>query len=257
MLKLSNVTKSFSGCFEPVLNSINLELQNGDFCVLIGSNGSGKSTLISSITGQYQIDSGNIIIDAKDMTNKDRSHLIATVIQDVNKATIPEMTLLENMVLSKMRGQKVKFSFYQSFESEIFTLVKELGIGLEAYINKPIGSLSGGQRQMIATLMAIYSKPQILFLDEHTSALDPQSQNMLMRYSAHAIKQHNITTLMVTHKLEDAIKYGNRLIMLHKGRIVFEACDAKKSALKVSELLTVFHKYEDLEITYRGVQNDN
>jgi putative ABC transport system ATP-binding protein len=257
MLKLLNVTKSFSGCFEPVLNSINLELQKGDFCVLIGSNGSGKSTLISSIAGQYEIDHGSIIIDAQDMTSKDRSHLIATVIQDVNKATIPQMTLLENMVLSKMRGKKAEFSFYQSYESEIFALVKELGIGLESYINKPLTSLSGGQRQMIATLMAIYSKPQILFLDEHTSALDPKSQNMLMQYSADAISKHNITTLMVTHKLDDAIKYGNRLIMLHKGRIVFEAKDDKKSALNIQELLTIFHKYEDLEITKGGSQNDN
>lgn len=248
MLKLLNVTKLFSGCFEPVLKSVNLELKNGDFCVLIGSNGSGKSTLIGAIAGQHEIDDGKIIIDGRDMTGKDRSHLIATVIQDVNKATIPQMTLLENVALSKMRGKRAKFSFYKSFEQEISSLVKELGIGLESYINKPLSSLSGGQRQMIATLMAISSKPQILFLDEHTSALDPKSQNMLMQYSARAINQHCITTIMVTHKLDDAIKYGNRLIMLHKGRIVFEVSGAKKSALTVSELLAIFHKYEDSEI---------
>lgn len=252
MLKLTNVTKSFNSSFEPVLKSIDLELEAGDFCVLIGSNGSGKSTLISSIAGEYPIDSGTIIIDGNDVTNKDRSHLIATVVQDVNKATIPQMTLLENMVLGITRSKKPTLNFYRNLEHQILSLVKELNIGLENYLNRPLDNLSGGQRQMIATLMAISSKPQILFLDEHTSALDPKSQKKLMEYTASAIKQHKITTLMVTHKLEDAIKYGNRLIMLHQGQVIFTATADEKSTLTVNELLTIFHKYEDLTLCEGG-----
>ncbi len=256
MLKLINIIKSFSGCFEPVLKGIDLELQHGDFCVVIGSNGSGKSTLMRMISGEYTADSGSIIIDKNDLTNKDRSHLISSVVQDVNKGTIPEMTLLENMVLSTVRGRRAKFAFYNQYEKETVNRLQKLGIGLESYINKPLSSLSGGQRQMIATLMAVNSEPQILLLDEHTSALDPKMQRLLMDYTARAINQHKITTLMITHKLDDAIKYGNRLIMLHKGQIVFDIFGTAKSELNVAELLALFHKYEDLTLTSEA-QNDN
>lgn len=228
MLNLYNIQKSFPGNFEPTLKDINLELDPGEFCIVIGSNGSGKSTLIKTISGEYSLDSGKITIDGQDVTKQDRSKFIASVTQDVSKGTIPEMTLLENMVLSQMRNKAAGLSFYQNQETEIVTIIKSLGMGLEHYINDPLQKLSGGQKQIIATLMAISSEPSILLLDEHTSALDPKMQSLLMKYTASSITQNAITTLMITHKLDDAAKYGNRLIMLHEGRIVFDAQGEEK-----------------------------
>lgn len=241
MLSLIDVTKSFSGG-KPALQGINLSLTPGEFCVIIGSNGSGKSTLMRCISGQYTIDGGKIDLGKK--------AIIACVNQDINKGTIPEMTLLENIVLSKLLGKQANLKFYKNYENEIITIVKELNLGLENYIFQPLSQLSGGQRQMIATLMAIISKPNILLLDEHTSALDPKMQNILMDYTAKSIVQNNITSLMITHKLDDAIRYGNRLVMLHMGRIVLDVSNKEKACLDANKLLNLFHQYEDL--TLRG-----
>lgn len=256
MLKLTNITKSFPGVFEPILKEINLELEQGDFCVIIGANGSGKSTLMKVISGEHAADSGDVIIKGQPFTNRERDQLIASVIQDVNKGTIPEMTLLENMALSKMRTEKAGFGFYSRYEDELAKQIKGLGIGLESYINQPLSMLSGGQRQMVATIMAVSSKPSILLLDEHTSALDPKMQKTLMDYTASAIAEHKLTSLMITHRLDDAIRYGNRLIMLHRGAIVFDISGEDKATLSVAELLTLFHKYEDLGLISE-TQNDN
>lgn len=239
MLNLKNVEKSFPGNFSPVLKGIDLDLSFGEFCVVIGSNGSGKSTLIRSISGEYTIDSGVINTNNK---------IIASVTQDINKGTIPEMTLLENIVLSKLLAKSASFSFYKDQREEVIAIVKELRIGLEDYIDQPLSSLSGGQRQMIATLMAIHAKPDILLLDEHTSALDPKAQNLLIEYTTKSIVNNKITALMITHKLDDAIRYGDRLIMLHQGKIVLDLQGDKKKELTVNKLLDLFHSYEDLTL---------
>lgn len=252
MLKLYNVKKSFPGNFEPTLKDISLQLVKGEFCIIIGSNGSGKSTLMRTLSGEYNLDGGKIEIDGKDVTKQDRSKFIACVTQDVSKGTITEMTLLENMVLSQMRGQPGNLDFYKKKEAEIISIIKGLGMGLEAYINEPLQKLSGGQKQVIATLMALSSKPEILLLDEHTSALDPKMQKLLMKYTTDSIRQHGITTMMITHKLDDAAAYGNRLIMLHEGRIVLDVQGEEKKALDVNTLLALFHQYEDLTLKSSG-----
>lgn len=252
MLKLCDIKKSFPGNFEPVLKNINLELGRGEFCIVIGSNGSGKSTLMRTILGEYPLDSGKIEINKIDVTKKDRSRYIACVTQDVNQGTITEMTLLENMVLSQMRNKTSQFGFYAAQEQEIIAIIKEIGMGLEQYINEPLQKLSGGQKQIIATLMAISSKPEILLLDEHTSALDPKMQKVLMKYTSKSIVELNITTMMVTHKLDDAIAFGSRLIMLHQGQIVLDVRDDEKKALDVNTLLSLFHKYEDMTLKSSG-----
>lgn len=239
MLNLKNVEKSFPGNFAPVLKGIDLELSPGEFCVVIGSNGSGKSTLMRAISGEYTIDSGVVNTNNK---------IIASVTQDINKGTIPEMTLLENIVLSKLLAKSASFNFYKHQRESAINIVKELGIGLEKYIDQNLGSLSGGQRQMIATLMAIHANPDILLLDEHTSALDPKAQNLLIEYTAKSIVSNKITALMITHKLDDAIRYGDRLIMLHQGKIVLDLQGDKKKALTVNKLLDLFHSYEDLTL---------
>ena len=156
------------------------------------------------------------------------------------------MTLLENMVLSGLLGKNASFAFYQKKLDEIKLIVEDLSMGLEAYIDKPLSVLSGGQRQMIATLMAISSKPDILLLDEHTSALDPKTQDLLMKYTANAISINKLTSIMITHKLNDALHYGNRLIMMHQGQIVFDIKNKEKEALTIDDLLSLFHQYEDL-----------
>ncbi len=253
MLQLTNIQKSFSGNFEPTLKGINLELLAGEFCVLIGSNGSGKSTLLRSIAGEYQTDTGHIKIAGQDVTAMSlsrRASFIGSVTQDINKGTIPEMTLLENMVLSCMRCRKSSLRFYAVHEEEVLRIVQGLGMGLEQYLYSPLNVLSGGQRQMIATLMAIASKPTILLLDEHTSALDPKTQSILMEYTANSVAQKNITTLMITHKLDDAIRYGDRIIMMDRGCIVLDTKD--KQSLQVNELLALFHHYEDMMLQSEG-----
>jgi putative tryptophan/tyrosine transport system ATP-binding protein len=245
MLTLTNISKTFSGAFKPVLTQINLHLQEGDFCIVIGSNGSGKSTLIKIILGEYAPETGKIIIENDDLTKRDRSQAIASVAQDVNQGTIPEMTLLENMILSLSRTKKTGFSFYRRQAKQVTQKIKALGIGLEQYLYTPLTHLSGGQRQMVATIMAMTSHPKLLLLDEHTSALDPTTQRMVMAYTAEAIAEQQLTSLMITHNLADAINYGNRLIMLHEGQIVFDVAGEKKANLNVSELLALFHTYED------------
>ncbi|MDF2965274.1 MAG: transporter ATP-binding protein [Rickettsiaceae bacterium] len=248
MLELIDITKSFPGRFEPTLKSINLEIHKGEFCVIIGSNGSGKSTLMRCISGEYKVDHGRININGENFTYRNRSKLIATVVQDVNKGTIPELSLLENMVFSMGRRSSPKLTMYRKFKEEISDQIKELNLRLEAFIDTPLATLSGGQRQMVATIMAVNSKPEILLLDEHTSALDPRTQSLLMEFTASTIRNNKLTSLMITHKLDDAIKFGNRLIMLHQGRIVMDVKGQEKTSLTIDQLIALFHKYEDLTL---------
>ncbi len=235
MLIITNLTKHFKGNFAATLQGINLQLSAGEFCILVGDNGSGKSTLLSCISGEYQFDEGNINIDKRK---------VASVTQDINKGTIPEMTCLENMMLGKLRNKVPSLSLYHHHRDEIINTLKEIGGGLENYIDKPLINLSGGQRQMVATLMGIGLNPEVLLLDEHTCALDPKAQKFLMEYTVKAIARKGITTIMVTHKLEDAILYGDRLIMMHKGKIVLDAKGSDKNLLRVDDLFKLYHDYE-------------
>ncbi len=245
MLLIKDLSKSFSDV-SPTLCGINLHIQKGQFCVIIGSNGSGKSTLLKTISGEHQVDMGSIFISEKDVTDMPihkRSMWISSVTQDISKGTIEHMTLLENIMLSLMRSKKSTFAFYSHDTKPIIKAIQELNLGLETYLHSPLGTLSGGQRQAIATLMAILSNPDILLLDEHTSALDPKIQQKLMKYTASKIKENGLTSLMVTHNLSDALRYGDRLIMIHRGKIVMDVSD--KSFLDQESLLQKFHEYED------------
>jgi putative ABC transport system ATP-binding protein len=238
MLELVNVKKSFSGTFKPVLNGLSLTLEPGEFCVLIGANGSGKSTLMKVISGNHTVDAGHVR----------RNGSVAQVLQDVRLGTIASMTLLENIVISCVSNQRARFSFYKRYKNYALEQIKSIGIGLEQYIDKPIGALSGGQRQIIATLMAVNSGSKILLLDEHTSALDPKMQTKLMEYTANAVAEQRLTTMMITHNMEDAVKYGDRLIMLHNGRIVRDIRGREKAELNVRSLVSLFHKIEESDL---------
>ncbi|MDR2268017.1 MAG: ATP-binding cassette domain-containing protein [Holosporaceae bacterium] len=243
MLEIINVTKSFSGVFEPVLKEINLSLKEGEFCTVIGANGSGKSTLMKIISGEYSADSGEVV----------RNGEISQVVQDVNKGTIQSMTMLENIAISSTKTPC--FSFYKRHKSKAVDKIRSLNIDLEKFIDQPLSVLSGGQRQTIATLMALNSGGKILLLDEHTSALDPKMQLLLMEYTEKSIRELGLTTLMITHNMDDAVKYGDRLIMMHKGRIVADLNGREKSSLEIQSLLDMFHKFEDQSLSHNGGEN--
>lgn len=233
MITFQNIKKSFPGMFKPVLNNFNLTIQKGDFCILVGANGSGKSTLLKLINGDYVPDSGQILCQEK----------VAQVFQNVNLGTVPQMTLLENMALSEMKPPKLLF--YQRHRKTILKKLKELNFGLEAHLDQPLERLSGGQKQIIATLMALNSRRNILLLDEHTSALDPNMQKILMDYTHEETIKQKLTTIMITHKMDQAIQYGNRLLMLHEGKIVFDRRGKDKAKLVLSDLISLFHQYQE------------
>lgn len=244
MIEVKNIKKSFLGLSKPVIDNISISLKKGDFCVIIGANGCGKSTLLKLISKDYAIDSGSIAVNGS----------ISQVWQDVNLGTIAQMNILENIALNCII--KPKFLFYSRYKNEVIKQITQLNIGIEKYLYTPLKNLSGGQRQMIATLMAVHAKNNILLLDEHTSALDPNMQNILMKYTDEQIKKHCLTTIMITHKMDDAIKYGNRLIMMHKGKIVFDVSNEEKKSLKVNDVLNLFHSYEDTTLV-SGAKNEH
>lgn len=240
MLQLKKINKTFKGMAEPVLKEINLTLHVGEFCVVIGANGSGKSTLMKVISGECEADSGKLEISH---TNT-KAPRIAQVTQDINKGTVPELTLLENVALSLMRKDKPAFGFYKRFYPQAQAKLRLLELDLEPYMHLPLHTLSGGQRQMVATLMAIDSGAPLLLLDEHTSALDPKMQARLMAFTARAVADSNLTTLMITHSLADALQYGNRLIVLQAGQIVMDVAGVAKAKITLPQLVDLFHQPE-------------
>jgi putative ABC transport system ATP-binding protein len=248
MLNITNLYKSFPLRSEPVLGGINLSVISGEFCVIIGSNGSGKSTLFKTILGEYEADEGSIYLDTLCMNKlhlHQRAPYISSVVQNIVKGTVDDMTLLENLVLSYLRGKAPALKFYDHYEQKMYKIIAELGIGLERYLYSPIHLLSGGQRQIIATLMSMISDTKLLLLDEHTSALDPKTQRILMEYTSAKIQELGITTLMITHDFDDAIEYGNRLLMMHHGKIVLDIDGRAKKNLTKSQLLHLFHNIQD------------
>jgi len=245
MLELHNITKLFPQNAEATLKDINLKVNEGEYCIILGSNGSGKSTLLKVISGEYQANSGEVVLNGTNVTKyplHTRAKEIGSVAQDVNKGTIDDMTLLENISLSKMRGSHAKYKFFTNQTDEIVKDIKLLGLDLEKYINTNISSLSGGQRQSIASLMAMSPKPSLLLLDEHTSALDPRSKEKIMNFTDSYIKNHNITTIMITHSIADAVNYGNRLLIMHHGVITYDVSGAEKSKLNEQAIMDILHK---------------
>lgn len=251
MLKLHKITKSFPLVFEPILKDISLELKEGDFAILIGSNGSGKTTLFKTISGEYLPDTGQIFLDNCDITKLPtykRAKLISSVSQDITKGTIQEMSVLENMALSYMRGKASSFKTYKKILPLLREKITSLKLGLEKYLDTPLAALSGGQRQLIATIMAMSSNPALLLLDEHCSALDPKTQEILMAYTSKTILEQKKTALMITHNVKDVLTYGNRLLMLRQGKIVADLDASQKQKLSLNDLLHMFQKEEGLHV---------
>ena len=248
MLKINEVYKTFNrGTINEkhALNGVNLELNEGDFVTIIGGNGAGKSTLLNSICGVFPVDSGSIIIDGIDVTRlpeHKRAKYLGRVFQDPMMGTAADMWIEENMSLAYRRGQRrgLKWAI-TSKERKIYKeMLSQLGLGLENRLSSKVGLLSGGQRQALTLLMAVMQKPKLLLLDEHTAALDPKTAETVLNLSDKFIAEDNLTTLMITHNMKDAIAHGNRLIMMHEGRVIYNVSGEEKKKLTVDDLLMKF-----------------
>lgn len=248
MLEIRNVYKTFNpGTINEkvALNNLCLTLNDGDFVTVIGGNGAGKSTMLNAISGVWKPDCGSIIIDGTDVTNMPehkRARFLGRVFQDPMMGTAADMSIQENMALAIRRG-KLRGLGWGITEKEKAYFRQELAsleLGLESRVTSKVGLLSGGQRQAVTLLMATLKKPRLLLLDEHTAALDPKTAAKVLELSEKIIKEHALTALMVTHNMKDAIRYGNRLVMMHEGRIIFDVSGQEKQNLTVEELVEKF-----------------
>ena len=249
MLKLTGINKIFNkGTVneKQVLFDINLTLNDGDFVTVIGGNGAGKSTIQNIITGTFFPDSGKVEINGKDITNLPeykRAKYIGRVFQDPMLGTAAGLWLEENMALAYSRGEKRSLFKWMTDKDKIDLFEKELsklGLGLENRLRTRVKYLSGGQRQAITLLMATMKKPELLMLDEHTAALDPKTSKLVLDLTNEIVTKDNITTLMVTHNMKDALTYGNRLIMMEQGKIIFDVRGEEKKKMTVDDLLSKF-----------------
>ena len=235
------------------LDGVSLHLNDGDFVTMIGGNGAGKSTLLNAIAGVWPVDSGKVIIDGNDVTGLSehkRAPWLGRVFQDPMMGTAASMQIIENLALAKRRGQKrgLKPGVTKAEKDEYRDLLATLGLGLEDRLTQKVGLLSGGQRQALTLLMATLNKPKLLLLDEHTAALDPRTAQKVLTLSDQIIKEHNLMTMMVTHNMKDAIRYGNRLIMMNEGKIILDIKGDEKKNLTVQALMDQFVKASGEEL---------
>ncbi len=256
MITLKNIKKYFHrGSVNEVfaLNDINLQINEGDFITVIGSNGAGKSTLLNCIAGSFFPDTGSITINKCDVTawpEYKRAKFISRVFQDPLLGTCPAATIEQNMALAVRRGKKRWLSpGVKKRDRELFKeRLNHLGLGLEDRLQDIVGLLSGGQRQALTMLMATMLRPEVLLLDEHIAALDPKTATQILNLTREIVREQQLTTLMITHNMKHAIAFGNRLIMLHQGRIILDLKDGEKENLTVKDLLAQFYKSQGEEL---------
>lgn len=253
MLKLNNVFKTFNKDSineQEVFNNFSMDIGKDDFICVLGSNGAGKSTLLNIISGKVRVDDGDIIlndIDVTEDTEYEKCKRISRMFQDPSLGTNPSMTIYENLSMAKNKGIRFGLSFLidKKDEEDFKELLKTLHLGLEDKLHTPVSQLSGGQRQSLALIMAVIGRPSLLLLDEHTAALDPKTSEIVMNITEDIVKEKKLTTIMVTHNIEHAIKYGNRLIMLHRGKKIIDIRGQEKSSLSKEELLGLFKDIND------------
>ena len=248
MLEIQNIYKTFNrGTIneKKALDGVNLNLNPGDFVTIIGGNGAGKSTTLNAIAGTWLVDEGKIIVDGTDITRlpeHKRAVYLGRVFQDPMTGTAATMSIEENMAIASRRGEHrgLGWGITRKEREEYKRQLKTLDLGLEDRLSSKVGLLSGGQRQAITLLMAAAKKPKLLLLDEHTAALDPKTAAKVLAISDKIIEEHNLTAMMVTHNMKDAIAHGNRLVMMHEGRIIYDVSGEEKKRLHVSDLLNKF-----------------
>ena len=250
MLEIRNISKTFNkGTIneKKALDGVNLNLNPGDFVTIIGGNGAGKSTTLNAIAGAWYVDSGQIIVDGTDITRlpeHKRAAYLGRVFQDPMTGTASTMSIEENMAIVARRGARrgLRWGISKKEREEYKQQLRELNLGLEDRLSSKVGLLSGGQRQAITLLMAAARKPKLLLLDEHTAALDPKTAAKVLEISDKIIAEHGLTAMMVTHNMKDAIAHGNRLIMMHEGKIIYDVSGEEKKKLHVSDLLAKFEE---------------
>jgi len=255
MLEIRGAQKTFNpGTPNEVraLQAVDLTVKEGEFVIIIGTNGSGKSTLLNAVAGTFFLDSGSVAVDGQKVTKwaeHRRASLIGRVFQNPFSGTAPHMSIGENLVLAAQRGKRrgLGWALTGSMVAEMQQRIRALNMGLEDRLDNPIGTLSGGQRQALTLLMATWLKPRLLLLDEHTAALDPKSADQVVRLSDEIISRDKLTTLMVTHSMQQAAHLGSRLIMMHHGRIIRDFSGAEKKRIRVSELLEIFEDIRRLD----------
>jgi putative ABC transport system ATP-binding protein len=255
MLQLRELSKTFNpGTANELraLQGVDLTVEQGAFVIVVGTNGSGKSTLLNTIAGSLAVDRGSIRLDGVDVTawpEHRRARHVGRVFQNPFSGTAPSMTIAENLALAMRRGQPRGLGWALSgrTRNELSDRVRSLNMGLEDRLDNPIGSLSGGQRQALTLLMASWVKPKLLLLDEHTAALDPKSADQVIRLSQEIVARDQLTTLTVTHSMTQATNLGDRLVMMHRGRVIHDFRDAEKRRLRVEDLLARFEEVRRAE----------
>ncbi len=250
MLEITGLKKTFNkGTINEkiALNGLELTVNDGDFITVIGGNGAGKSTMLNAICGVFPVDDGKIVLGGKDITKLPeykRAKFLGRVFQDPMMGTSPNMEIQENLALGLRRGKvRTLMPGITKKEKELFREhLARLGLGLEDRMTSKVGLLSGGQRQSLTLLMATLKKPELLLLDEHTAALDPKTAAKVLQLTEEITSEENLTTIMITHNMKDAIRYGNRLVMMHEGRIIYDVSGEEKKALHVDDLLKKFEE---------------
>ena len=250
MLQIKDIFKTFNAGTineKVALKGVNLNLAPGDFVTVIGGNGAGKSTLLNSVAGVFSVDEGQILIDGVDVTHLPeykRAKFIGRVFQDPMMGTAATMQIEENLALAARRGKfrGLRTGITKAEREQYKEELKILGLGLEDRMTAKVGLLSGGQRQALTLLMATLQKPKLLLLDEHTAALDPKTAAKVLEVTQRIVERDNLTTLMITHNMRDAIAYGNRLIMMYDGVVLLDVSGEEKKNLTVEQLLALFSK---------------
>ena len=251
MLQINRISKTFNpGTPNEVraLTDVSLSLAPSSFLIVIGTNGSGKSTLLNAVAGTFFVDAGSISIAGQAITNwpeHRRAKLIGRVFQDPFKGTAPTMSIAENLVLASRRGKTrgLSIAVNRRVKAELRDRIRSLNMGLENRLDNPIGSLSGGQRQALTLLMASWLRPELLLLDEHTAALDPKTADQVIRLTHDIIERDHLTTLMVTHSMQQAVNLGDRIVMMHKGCILHDLRESERARVRPEDLL---RRFEDV-----------
>jgi putative ABC transport system ATP-binding protein len=257
MLEIKNIHKTFNpGTINEkvALDGVSISLQEGDFVTIIGGNGAGKSTTLNAIAGVWPVDEGSITIDGIDVTGLPeykRAKYLGRVFQDPMTGTAATMQIDENLALASRRGKKrtLRWGITSKERDRYRELLKELDLGLEDRMTSKVGLLSGGQRQALTLLMATLQHPKLLLLDEHTAALDPKTAAKVLSLTDKIIQENHLTALMVTHNMKDAIAHGNRLIMMHEGRVILDIGAEEKKKLTVEDLLEKFEEVSGEEFS--------
>lgn len=254
-IKIKNLDKTFfPGTNRELhaLKNVSLEIKDGDFITILGGNGAGKSTFLNALAGSFPLDSGEILVEDEDVSTiveHKRAAFVSRVFQNPLDGTAPRMTVAQNMALALRRGRNRGFKLGTTKEDrKLFKeLLASLDLGIEDRLDSEMGLLSGGQRQAIALLMATMTTPELLLLDEHTAALDPKTQKKIMELTREKIEEKNLTALMITHNIQDAVKYGNRIIIFHRGELVRDISKEEKEKLNAKELYELLYNLEESE----------